>query len=119
MNPPRYTLRVSVKVLGKEPIEGLEVEPSIAVGQITVTVKQRWPFLILLAREFTSEAEAEAFLIQIKCGLWNIAIEHKIAFIPCFERRRITRSADPEQAARNLAKNFRQPIKGPISRCTD
>jgi hypothetical protein len=83
-NPPRFTLRVSVKVLGKEPIKGLEGEPSIAVGQITVTVKQRWPFLILLARDFASEAEAEAeaFLTQIKGGLWNIAIEHNIAFTP-------------------------------------
>jgi hypothetical protein len=114
MNPPSYTLRVSVKVLGKEPIEGLEAEPSIAVGQITVTVKQRWPFLILLAHNFTSEAGAEAFLNQIKCGLWNIAIKHNIAFTPYFERRDITPSADPEQAARNLAKTFRQPIKEPI-----
>jgi hypothetical protein len=105
MNPPRYTLRVSVKVLGKA-INGLETEPSITVGQIMVTVKQRWPFLILLARDFGSEADAEAFLTQIQGGLWNIAIEHNIAFNPYFERRSITRSADPEEAARNLAKNF-------------
>jgi hypothetical protein len=106
MNPPRYTLRVSLKVLGKKPIKGLEAEPSITVGQITVTVKQRWPFLILMARDFDSEAEAEAFLPQIKCGLWNIAIEHNIAFASYFERRSITRPADPQQAARNLAKSF-------------
>jgi len=104
MNPPRYTLRVSLKVLGKEPIKGLEAEPSITVGQITVTVKQRWPFLILMAGDFDSEAEAEAFLPQIKRGLWNIAIEHNIAFSPYFERRSITRPAD-----RNLAQSFGLP----------
>jgi hypothetical protein len=113
-NPPRFTLRVSVKVLGKEPIKGLEGEPSIAVGQITVTVKARWPFLILLARDFASEAEAEAFLTKIKSGLWNIALEHNIAFIPYFERRSITCAEDPEEAARNLAKSFGQPIKEPV-----
>lgn len=114
MSSPRYTLRVSVKVLGKEPIKGLEAEPSIAVGSVTITVKQRWPLLILLARDFASEAEAEAFLPQVKGGLWNIAIEHNIAFRPYFERRTITRSKDAEQAARNLAKSFGQPITEPI-----
>jgi hypothetical protein len=96
MNPSRYTLRVSPKVLGKEPITGLEAEPSITIGQITVTVKQRWPFLIIMAHDFDSEAEAEAFLPQIKGGLWKIAIEHNIAFAPYFERRRIRHQADPE-----------------------
>jgi len=50
----------------------------------------------------------------MKGGLWNIAIEHNIAFKPYFERRTITRPEDPEQAARNLAKSFGQPIKEPI-----
>jgi hypothetical protein len=76
-----------------------------------VTVKQRWPFFILMAGDFDSEAEAEAFLPQIKGGLWNIAIEHNIAFDPDFERRSITRPGDPEEAARHL---FRLPISEPV-----
>src|SRR5262245_34063315 len=111
MNPPRYTLRVSLNVLGQEPIKGLEAEPSITVGQITVTVKQRRDLLILLAGDFDSEAEAEAFLPQIKTGLWNIAIEHNIAFVPHFERRRIRQQADPEQAARNHFGVLIGPVK--------
>jgi hypothetical protein len=114
MKEPLYTLRVSVKCLGKEPIEQLEGEPSITVGQLTVTVKARWPFLILLARDFASEAEAEAFLPKIKGGLWSVALDHNIAFIPYFERRSITYSRDPDEAARNLAKSFGQPIKEPL-----
>jgi ATP dependent DNA ligase domain len=113
-DPSRHILRVSVRVLGKEPIKGLEAEPSITVERITVTVKQRWPFLILMAGDFDSEAEAEAFLPRIKGGLWNIAIEHNIAFDPDFERRPITRSANPEQAGRNVAKTFGGPIKEPV-----
>jgi hypothetical protein len=114
MNSPRYTLRVSLKILGKEPIKGLEAEPSISVERIMVTVKQRWPFLILMAGDFDSEAEAEAFLPKMKGGLWNLAVEHNIAFDPYFERRSITRPADPEQAARNLANSFGRPIKEPV-----
>ena len=114
MNRPRYILRVSVKVLGREPITGLEAKPSIAVGQVTVSVQQRWPFLILVARDFASEAEAEEFLPRIKGGLCNIAIGHNIAFKPCFERRTITRPVDPEQAARNLAKSFGHTFQEPI-----
>jgi len=82
-----------------------------------VTVKQRGPFLILLARDFASEAEAETFLPQMKGGLWNIAIEHNIAFKPCFERRTITRSGDPEQAARNLPSHSGSLSKSQLSQC--
>jgi hypothetical protein len=118
MNSPRYTLRVSLKVLGKERITELEAEPSITVGRITVTVKKRGPLLILLAGDFVSEAEAEEFLPQIKGGLWNIAVQHSIAFAPCFERRSITRQADPVQTARNLFGPIEGPIK-PVHGLTD
>jgi hypothetical protein len=114
INSPRYVLRVSVRVLGKEPIKGLEGEPFIVVDNTTVTVKQRWPFLVLVARDFSTEAEAEAFLPRIKRALWNIAIVNNIAFQPYFERRDITRPADPVLAARNLAKSFGQVAKEPI-----
>jgi hypothetical protein len=112
--PPRFILRVSVRVRGKEPISGLDTEPSITVGQQTVTVKQRWPFLIVEVRDFASEADAEAFLPHVKYGLWNIAIEKNIAFNAYFERRSITRPEDPNQAARNLAKSFGKPVIEPI-----
>ena len=114
MNPSRYALRVSVRVLGKEPVKGLDGEPSVTVGQITATVRQRWPFLILLARDFAAEAEAEAFLSRMRAGLWAIALEHNIAFEPYLERRSITRAEDPRKAARNLAKSFGQRVKEPI-----
>lgn len=114
MKTPRYLLRVSVKVLGKEPIKGLEAEPSIEVGPVTVTVKQRWPFLILLVRDFASETDAEAYLPRVRGGLYAIAIEYNIAFTPYFERRSITRPEDPEQAARNLARSFGQEVREPV-----
>ena len=117
MNSTSYLLRVSVKVLGKEPVKGLDEEPSITIGKITVTVKQRWPFLILLARDFATEAEAESFLPKLKGGLWTVAIELNIAFKPFFELRSITRSSDPEQAARNLAKSSGQPSRSRLIRC--
>lgn len=114
MSRPRYTLRVSVKVHGTMPITGLEKEPTITVGQRTVTVKQRSQYLILLARDFNSEAEAEAFLDQIKAGLWNLAIEYNIAFDADFQRRTIQRPDHPEQAARNVARSFGLPIEEPV-----
>lgn len=111
---PGYTLRVSVRTLGKTPVAGLETEPTIDVGPIHVTVKQRGRFLVFSAGDFASETDAEAFLPRLKGGLWNLAIEHNIAFIPFFERRDITRPEDPYAAARNLAKNFGQTVEEPV-----
>lgn len=110
----RYTLRVSVKTLNKNSVGGLESEPSIEIDQISVRVKMRDRFLVLSAGDFASESDAEAFLPRLKGGLWNLAIEHNIAFIPFFERRDITRPADAYVAARNLAKSFGLPVEEPV-----
>ncbi len=109
-----YTLRVSVKILGKAPISGLESEPSIDVDEVRVTVKQRGRFLVLSANSFATESDAEAFLPRLKGGLWNLALEHNIGFIPYFERREITRPEDPIAAARNLAKSFGRTVEEPV-----
>jgi hypothetical protein len=114
MTALRYCLRLSVRLLGKAPIHGLESEPAISVGPVLVTVKQRSPYLVLLADGFSSEAEAEAFLPKLKGGLWNIALAHNIAFTPYFERREITRPEDPYAAARNIAKSFGQQVEEPV-----
>lgn len=114
MQAPRYTLRVSVRPLGTAPINGIESEPTIYIGPIRVTVKQRGPYLVLQVGDFDSEAEAEAFLPRIKGGLWNLALEHNIAFTPYFERRSITRPLDPYIAGINLAKSFGLPTENPV-----
>lgn len=111
---PRYTLRVSVRTLGKMPVAGLESEPTIDVCHARVTVKQRGQFLVLSAGDFASESDAEAFLPRLKGGLWNLAIEYNIAFTQFFERREITRSQDPVAAAHNLAKSFGSPLEEPV-----
>lgn len=109
-----FTLRVSVKTLGEAPVVGLESEQAIDIGLIRVRVKQRERFLILSAGDFASETDAEAFLPRLKGGLWNLAIEHNIAFTPFFERRHITRPEDPYVAARNLAKSFDMTVEQPV-----
>ncbi len=114
MSASRYTLRVSVKTLGKEPISGLDSEPTIAIGSIRISVKQRERYLVLQAGDFYSEGDAEDFLQKIKGGLWNLALEHNIAFVPYFGRRDLVRSEDPEAAARNLAKCFGIPAGEPV-----
>lgn len=111
---PLYTLRVSVKTLGEAPVNGLESEPTIEIGKTRLTVKQRGRFLILMARDFPSEADAAAFLPKLKGGLWNLAIEHNIAFTPYFGRREVTRPEDPYTAARNLAKSFGTAMEEPV-----
>lgn len=110
----RYTLRVSVKTLNKNSVGGLESEPSIEFDQIRVRVKMRDRFLVLSAGDFASESDAEAFLPRLKGGLWNLAIEHNIAFIPFFERRDITRSMDAYATARNLAHSFGLTAEEPV-----
>jgi hypothetical protein len=114
MQTLRYTLRVSVRMLEKESILGLDSEPSITIGAIRITVKQHGPYLVLQAENFDSESNAEAFLPHIKRGLWNIAIEHNIAFSSYSERRDITRPENPEVAARNLAKSFGMIVTEPV-----
>ena len=110
---PGFLLRLSVKTLGTSPINGLEEEPSVEVGEIRVAVKQAGRFLVLKAGDFETEADAEAFLPRLKGGLWNLAIEHNIAFVPFFGRRDITRPEDPYVAGRNLAESFNLIVEGP------
>lgn len=114
MSAPRYTLRLSIRALGKAPIDGLESEPTLDIGSVCVKVKQRGRYLIFQAGDFSSESEAEAFLPKLKGGLWNLALEHNIAFAPYFERRDITRPEDPFAAARHLAKSFGVSIEEPL-----
>ncbi len=101
-----YQLRLSVKVRGKEPISGLVEAQSFAIGPVNVSVKQRWPYLILTAGEFVSETGAEIFLSRLKRGLYNIAIQYNISFNRMFDRRDITPPEDPIAAAHNLANSF-------------
>jgi hypothetical protein len=107
----QFTLRVSVRVKGREPITGLEAETTVMVGPITVTVKQCWPYLIIVARDFDSESDAEAFLDRIKSGLWNLAIEHHVAFNPNFEPQGIARPDNPFE----LASIFPKPLEDPVT----
>ena len=109
MQKQRYTLRLSVKTLGQDPIGGLAVEPTLTFGSILVTAKRRGAHFVLQASDFGSEDEAEDFLPRMKRGLWNLALDHNIAFIPFFERRDLTRPEDPIAAGRNLARSFGQP----------
>ncbi|WP_347310710.1 hypothetical protein [Defluviimonas sp. SAOS-178_SWC] len=81
---------------------------------VSVTVKQRWPYLILLASGFGSEADAEQFLPRIQAALWNLALTYNISFKPCFRRSDISRPDDPYQGARNLAKAFGQTVTEPV-----
>lgn len=114
MQKQRYTLRLSVKTLGQDPVSGLTVEPTFTFGSIRVTAKRRGAYFLLQASDFASEGEAEDFLPRMKRGLWNLALAHNIAFIPFFERRDLTRSEDPIAAGRNLATSFGQPADEPV-----
>ena len=114
MSAPKHILRLAVKVRGKA-VNGLDAEQHFAVDETVIAVKQRWPFLIVTASGFASEAEAVAYLPRLKAGLFRVAITFNIAFQPYFERRSITRPAtDPIQTARNLAKSFGQILSDPI-----
>lgn len=102
----RYSLRLAVKLHAAAAIAKLSPESTIEIDSISVRVKQRDLTLVLQASPFTSELEAERFLPKLKGGLWNMALEHDIAFTPFFERRFITRAPDPRAAAKNLAEGF-------------
>lgn len=82
-------------------------------------MSQRDRYLVLKAAEFVTEDDANRFLPNLKVGLWNLALEYNIAFIPDFTLRQITRSADPEAAGRNLAKSFGFPALGPVHGLAD
>lgn len=115
----KWTLRLSVKVLGEKPLLGLEAEPTFHAGTILITAKERAGHLILQACDFDTEAAAVAYVPHLKTGLWNLTIDKNIAFIPYFEQRCITRPDDPEQAARNLERNFNDPYTGPVHGLSD
>lgn len=114
MSAPRYTLRLSVRVLSPASVTGFDSEQHLLEGEIRVTAKLIGPHLILLATGFESEAEAQAYLPGLKRGLWNLALVHQIAFKPSFERQHITPVPDPYTAERNLAQGFGMAVEGPF-----
>lgn len=89
-------------LLEEKSVLGLEAEPTFKAGAVEITVKLRAGHFVLEAHDFDSEAAALAYVPQLTVGLWNLAIDRYISFVPYFEQRRITRAADPEQAGRNL-----------------
>lgn len=111
----KYILRLAVKTLGEKPILGLESEPAVSRGAVSVKVKQRGRYLVLQAEGFYSELEAESFLGALKRALLSLAVEHNIAFKPSFERRQISFAADPDVAARSLANSFGGASDGPLA----
>lgn len=114
MAADKWMLRLSVKVLSEKALLGLESEPTFQVGSVLVTAKDSAGYFVLEARDFVTEDEALAYVPYLKTGLWNLAIDRNIAFVPFFERRDITRPDDPEEAARNLEKSFKVPYTGPV-----
>ncbi len=114
MSAPRYTLRLSVRVLSPASVTGFDSEQHLVEGEISVTAKLVWPYLILQATGFESEADAQAYLPRLKSGLWNLALVHHLAFKPSFERQHITPVPDPYAAERNLAQCFGMAVEGPF-----
>lgn len=119
MPAEKWTLRLSVKLLSEKSVSGLDAEPTFQVGTVQVTAKERAGHFILLASDFDSEADAVAYIPHLQAGLWNVAVDRNIAFVPYFEQRYITRTDDPEQAARNLNKQFSLSYTGPVHGLTE
>lgn len=119
MPTEKWTLRLSVKLLEEKSLSGLESEPAFQVGAVEISAKARAGHLVLQACDFDSEAAAMAYVPQLKAGLWNLAIDRNISFIPYFEQRHITRTDDPEQAGRNLSQQFNLPYTGPVHGLTE
>ena len=114
MSAPRYTLRLSVKVLSPLSLSGLDSEQTLMEGKVCVTAKLIGPHLVLHATGFESEAAAQAYLPRLKSGLWSLALEQRIAFKPNFERQHITPAPDPYAAGRNLAQACGMAVEGPF-----
>lgn len=115
----KWTLRLSVLLLEEKSVLGLEAEPTFKAGPVKITAKLRSGHFVLEANDFDSEATALAYASQLMVGLWNLAIDRHISFVPYFEQRRITRAADPEQAGRNLSSQFDLPYTGPVHGLTE
>ena len=109
-----YLLRVAVKLHAVNSIATLENGIEFKVGDIRISLTKNDRYLVLKAFGFMTEDEARRFFPRLKAGLWNLALEYNIAFIPDFEPRQITRSDDPDTAGKNLGKSFGIPPLGPV-----
>jgi len=119
MTGETWTLRVSVKLLEEKSISGLESEPTFQFGTAEFKAKLSAGHLILEACYFESEAAALAYVPLLKGGLWNVAIDRRISFVPYFEQRTITRSGDPEQLGRKFSQDWGHPYTGPVHGLTE
>lgn len=109
----KWTLRLSVLLLEEKSVLGLEAEPTFKAGPVKITAKLRSGHFVLEANDFDSEATALAYASQLMVGLWNLAIDRHISFVPYFEQRRITRAADPNRREGISAVSSTFPTLGP------
>jgi len=114
-----FTLRISVRTLEQAPIAELESPRGFDVLGVPFDLEQRDSRLILSARGFASPEMARTFAARLKAGLWNVSLEHGIAFSPEFEERQVHKPADPESAGRNLSASFGLPNLGPVHGLTE
>jgi hypothetical protein len=114
-----YLLRLAVKLHSINSIAELDDGTEFDVGKIRITLSKNDRYLVLKAAGFETEDDALDFLPHLKAGLWNLALEYNIGFIPDFARRQITRPDDPETAGKNLAKSFGLAVTGPVHGLAD
>ncbi|HEX6746175.1 MAG TPA: hypothetical protein VF092_02590 [Longimicrobium sp.] len=89
------------------------------MAELNVSIARHHRYLVVEVSPFASETEALEFLPLVKAGLWNLAIEHNIAFDPDFNVREITRAEDPEAAGKNIGESFGIPDIGPVHGLAD
>lgn len=114
-----YLLRLAVKLHSINSIAELEAGTDFHIRAITISLSKNDRYLVLKAAAFETEDDALHFLPYLKAGLWNLALEYNIAFIPDFAQRQITRADDPESAGKNLAKSFGLAVTGPVHGLAD
>lgn len=91
-----FVLRVSVATRVAEPIFNLRDEPRFTAASREITLSDSVGHLVVEAGDFPSPEDALAFLPRLLAGLWNLALEHQIAFLPELKLQTITKGFTQE-----------------------
>jgi hypothetical protein len=91
-----FVLRVSVATRVDEPIHNLRDEPRFIAAGREITLTATVGHLVVEAGDFPSPDHALAFLPRLLAGLWNLALEHEIAFRPELNLQTITKGMTQE-----------------------
>lgn len=102
MTDQDFILRLAVRTKEKKPFNTPEEGALFHVDGVEIKVEVSSHKLTLIAKSFSSENDAKAFMPRLENALWMLACEVEIAFYASFDVQEVIWAPDPAIAAKRV-----------------